>query len=266
MILEIRQIRKVVLALLVRELKTRFGIYKLGYIWAILEPLLTMAVFIGIRGMVAGSLKGGLEKFLYNIDYPLFLATGLLPFFLFRHSVSQLINAIPANKGLLAYQPIKPVDFFLARWVLEGLIFVFVWCIIFLLLYAFGFHFDIKDPLSLLLIYTLLYLFSLGIGIIFAIVVGLFKELRFLISTLLFVLFFVSCVFYSILQIPQKYQIFLLWNPLVHFIELGRMSFFELYRVEMCSYLYITFSTLISIFLGLSLYRLKIDEVVNKND
>ncbi|MCS7231519.1 MAG: ABC transporter permease [Elusimicrobiota bacterium] len=258
------QLYRVVIALLVRELKTRFGKYRLGFIWAFLEPMLLMSVFIGIRGIMAGSIRGGIERFIYHIEYPLFLASGLLPFFLFRHSVTQLMNTITANRGLFAYQPVKPIDAFLARWFLEGLIFIVLWIFIFGALYKLNFTFEIKNPLGLIAMYFLFYLFSFGIGLIFSIAVELFDELRNIISIIMLLLFFLSGIFFSILQIPERYRIFLLWNPVLHFIELCRENMFYLYEIEDCSYLYVIIATLVSLFLGLSLYKLKIHEVISE--
>ncbi len=260
----IYQFKNVIVALIIRELKTRFGRYRLGYLWVFLEPFLHIAIFVGIRGILAGSLRGGVERFVYHIEYPLFLASGLLPFFLFRNTAIQLMNAISANRSLFFYKPVRPFDTFISRWFLEGIIFIIVWIVIFFLLDTFGFKFQLKNPLQLLLIYLLLYLFSLGVGITLAILVELYEELRQFIGILMLVLFFISCIFYSIILIPPKFRILLIWNPLVHFIELSRENFFFLYRVEICSWQYIIISTTISLFMGLSLYRLKIKKILSE--
>jgi len=262
MLKEIYLMKSVIFAIFLRELKTRFGKYRLGYLWAVLEPLLTITLFVGIRGILTGSLRGGADKIIYHVDYPLFLAAGIIPFFMFRHTVSQVMNSIEANRGLFAYQPVKPIDAMISRWILEGVIFVFLWVIVFSILHFIGFRTEIKDPLGLIFLYLLFYFFSLGIGIIFCIVVNLFDELRNFVPPFMLFLFFLSGIFFSINMIPQKFQIYLLWNPILHFIELSRERFFPFYQADVCSFEYIIVSTAISLFLGLSLYRLKIREVL----
>jgi len=262
MLKEIKQIQTVVFAILLRELKTRFGKYRLGYLWALIEPFLHIAVFVGIRGILAGSLRGGADKIIYHVDYPLFLAAGLLPFFMFRHIVSQVMNSIEANRGLFAYQPVKPIDAMISRWILEGVIFVFLWIAVFSILNFIGFKAEIKDPLGLISLYILFYIFSFGIGLIFCIIVNIYEELRNIISIFMLFLFFLSAIFYSINMIPNKFQIYLLWNPVLHFIELSRASFFPLYKADMCSLEFIIVCTAVSLFLGLFLYKLKIREVL----
>ena len=262
MLKEIKQLQTVVFAIFLRELKTRFGKYRLGYLWALLEPFLVIAVFVGIRGILTGSLRGGVEKFIYHVDYPLFVAAGILPFFMFRHTVIQVMNSIEANRGLFAYQPVKPIDAMIARWLLEGVIFVFLWIIVFSILHFLGFKTEVKDPLGLIFLYFILYVFSFGVGVTFCIIVNIYEELRNVVSPVMLLLFFLSAIFYSINTIPKKGQTYLLWNPLVHFIELSRASLFPLYEADVCSLKYVTVCTAISLFLGLTLYRLKIREVL----
>ena len=39
-------------ALILRELQTRFGQYRLGYLWVFLEPLLTIGIMVLVFGTV----------------------------------------------------------------------------------------------------------------------------------------------------------------------------------------------------------------------
>ncbi len=260
---ELTQIKKVIIAIFIRELNTRFGKYRLGYLWALLEPLSIIVLFVLIRGILAGSLRGATDKIIYHVDYPLFLAAGIIPFFMFRHIVTQVMNSIEANKGLFYYQPVKPIDAMIARWILEGIIFSVVWVVIFFMLACLGFSTEIKDPLGLLGIYLLLYLFSFSVGLVLCIVVNIFEELKNIVPPVMMFLFFTSGVFFSINMIPPKFQVFLLWNPVLHFIELSRVNFFPLYRADAVSLEYVTFSTIVVLWLGLSLYKIKIKEVLS---
>lgn len=262
MISELSLMKRVIFALFFRELKTRFGAYRLGYLWIILEPVLTISIFVGIRGILGGSLKSGADKFIYHVDYPFFLASGLIPFFLFRNSVSQIMHTIEANRGLFAYQPVKPIDAILTRWILEGLIFIFVYIFIFWGLHQIGFTTEIKDPLGVIIIYFLFYLFSLGVGLIFCIIGNLYEDLQKVFHVILFVLFFISGIFFSIHNIPTKFQKYLLWNPILQFLELGRERLFPIYSAPMCDVNYVIISTIVSLFLGLILYKLNISKIL----
>ncbi len=115
----------------------------------------------------------------------------------------------------------------LSRWILEGVIFMILWVIVFIILDFIGFRTEIKDPLGLIGIYFLFYLFSFGVGMIFCMIVNIYEEARNVIPPIMMFLFFTSGLFFSINMIPKKFQIYLLWNPCLHFIELSRASFFS---------------------------------------
>lgn len=62
-------------ALLMRELQTRFGSYRLGYLWAPLEVLLQVLLLLIIFGTV-------MQRVLPGMNYSLFLVSGMVPFFM----------------------------------------------------------------------------------------------------------------------------------------------------------------------------------------
>lgn len=86
-------LRDVVFGLLIRELKTRFGNYRLGYAWALLDPLLMISLFSVVFGMRSQSGFGG-------VPACVFITAGYLPFMFFNKVVTQLKSAVNANMGL----------------------------------------------------------------------------------------------------------------------------------------------------------------------
>ena len=107
--------RAAIRALLLRELQTRFGQYRLGYVWVFLEPLFTIGILLFLFGAV-------MKRTLPGMEYEIFLINGILPFFMFRSGVTQALSAIQSNKGLFSYRPVKPIDALLARNFLEFLL------------------------------------------------------------------------------------------------------------------------------------------------
>ncbi len=61
--LEVQQ--AVIKALFMREIKTRFGKYRLGYLWAVLEPAAHLMVLVGTLGYV-------MHKTMPDISFPVF--------------------------------------------------------------------------------------------------------------------------------------------------------------------------------------------------
>ena len=102
----------VIHALMVREMKTRFGDYRLGYAWAVLEPLLQVLFFSLMYAFGNRTLVGGLA-------IPVFLATGIAPFLYFQKVVSKCQGAVSANQNLFLFRQVRVFDAFLVRFLLE---------------------------------------------------------------------------------------------------------------------------------------------------
>ena len=236
-------------ALLLRELQTRFGQYRLGYLWVFLEPLLT----IGFKIVVFGSI---MQRAVPNISYEVFLVNGILPFFMFRSALSQSLSAVQSNKGLLSYRPVKPIDTVLARVLLEFFLkfiaylafsFAFLWL---------GHSISFESIPQLLSYWILLFVFTIGGSLIFAVIGDFSKEIGKFISACFVILFFTSAVFYSLHIVPAPYQQYLLWNPLVHIFEMMRHAVEPNYAlVNGIGVTYPLLWTIGALFMGLLVYK-----------
>lgn len=252
------QIQKsVIYALLLREMKTRFGVFRLGYVWTILEPAAAMAVLISIRLLRTMHTGAG-------IDTAVFFMTGLLPFFMFRHIVGQLMTGVTSNQGLFSYRQVKAFDPLIARFLLEGVIYLLVYVLFWVVLTLFGFNTSIHDPLGLIFVSLLLYLFSFGLGVTFCVLYTLYEEARKYLPIIMTPLLFISAVFFPMKIVPKEYWGWLLWNPIMHAMELSRARFFVSFTTTAGSLLYLCVSTIAVTVLGLSLYWVNRRQLVSR--
>ncbi len=242
-------LRDVTFGLLIRELKTRFGSYRLGYAWALLDPLLMIGAFTLIFGMRSSGGFGG-------VPAPLFITASYLPFLFFRNVVTKLQSAVSANMGLFCYRQVTPFATFIARFILEVIIGLVVGCVLVLGLLWFGFDATPDDPLLVITIYFLLMTFSFSLGIIFCVICDLFKEANKFLDLLMMPLMFISCVMYPLATIPSQYQHFFIWNPLVHAVELIRCGWIAGYVSPDVSWGYLSSLTLVLLTFAMSCYRL----------
>ncbi len=242
-------LRDVTFGLLIRELKTRFGSYRLGYAWALLDPLIMISVFSLVFGMRGSSGFGGAPA-------PLFITASYLPFIFFRNVVSKLQSAVGSNMGLFCYRQVTPFATFIARFILETMIGMAVGCILVLGLLWFGFDAIPSDPLQVILIYLSLMIFSFSLGVIFCVVGNLFQEADKFLGLLMMPLMFVSCIMYPLASIPAQYQHWFLWNPLVHAVELIRAGWIAGYTSPNVSWAYLSIVTLILLTFAMSCYRI----------
>ena len=90
---ELWRYRELLFFLMWRDIKVRYKQTVLGAAWAILQPLLTMAVLVMLMGRVAA--VAGTTK------YPLFLFAGLVPWLFFSAAVAAAANSVLGNQHLI---------------------------------------------------------------------------------------------------------------------------------------------------------------------
>jgi capsular polysaccharide transport system permease protein len=244
--LEVQQ--AAVKALFLREIKTRFGKYRLGYLWAILEPAAHMLILLSVFGFI-------MHRTMPDISFPVFLLNGLIPYFIFSNIAIRSIGAIEANQGLFNYRPVKPIDTIIARSLLEIFIYSVVYVTLMIIVGLTGETFNIHNIAILILTWLLLCFFSMGIGLMFMVIGKSFPEMEKFLPILIKPLYFISCIMYPLHVIPKQYWVYILWNPIVHVVELSRESVVIGYDSEGVSISYLIVSTLVIFFLGLAMYR-----------
>ena len=243
--------RSVVFALYLRELKTRFGGRWMGAFWVVLEPLAHLALMTVIFGFLHQAVSP-------SIDYPVFLITGMVPFFLFKNLATRLMDAIDSNRGLFNYRPVTPMDALLSRAMLETSLYGTVYAIMLALLGWVGYRFLPAEPLELIGTSAVLVLLGGSLGALFAVATNDVPQTRAMIRIAFMPLYFISGVLFPIQAVPAEFLPWLLWNPVLHLVELSRHAFFPQYALlPGISMGYAAAVTVVALALALSLYRVR---------
>jgi capsular polysaccharide transport system permease protein len=103
---------RVIGALVIREIYSRFGRHNLGFAWIIAEPLTFALPVLGVWSLLRAPFERGLPMI------P-FLWSGYLPLMLFRHIGGRMLMFIRVNSGLLYHRQVTIFDLFVARALLE---------------------------------------------------------------------------------------------------------------------------------------------------
>lgn len=243
--------RAVLFALFVRELKTRFEGTWAGMVWVLLEPLANVLILMAIFGSLHRAVSP-------SIEYPVFLVTGLLPFFIFRNLTFRLMEAIDSNLGLFAYRQVKPMDTLVSRAMLEVVLLSTVYLVALAALMWLGYKVMPAYPLELMGVSLLLVLLGMSLGLLFAMVTHNLPRLRTFIRICSGPLYMISGVMFPVRALPEDLRWWLLWNPALHLVELSRGCFFAAYKVlPEVSPAYVATVMLLCLTLGLSLYRVQ---------
>lgn len=238
----------VVHALLLRETKTRFGVNRLGYLWALIEPALwigTFAAFYAAYGHVTDP----------GTNIVAFMTAGIVPFSLFRDTAAKCMSGIAANTGLLFYPQVRPLDLVIARATLE-----LVTSIVVLVLFMGGVmlwtgNTNIESILETLAGIALAWGLGAAFGLVCCGLSVYTTNVDHIMPALLRPLIWFSAVFHPVDSVPKEYREILLYNPLAHCIEMVRNGWFPSYNARHIDAGYPLMWILIMTFMGLTLER-----------
>lgn len=222
---------RVVEALILRETRTRFGRNYLGYLWGVIEPVLWIMSFWLLHQM-------GMRSSRSNLDFVGFIATGLIPYTMFRSTATRCISAIEGNRGLLFYPQIRPLDLVVSRSILEvGTLYVVFAVIV-------GFNglateqFAVDDPLKVIIGMAATGLLGATLGLTLCASGAYTKAVERIVSPMLRPLFFVSGIFFTANELPSNVREVLMFNPILHCVEIVRDGWFPQYTAHHASPLY----------------------------
>lgn len=223
---------RVLAALMVREMITRYGRSWGGYLWAVLEPVGMIAVLsIAFSQFVRTPPIG--ESFI------LFYASGYVPFHFFSETSGNTSAAITVNRPLMQFPMVTPLDTVFARFFLSVLTLIVVSLIVFS-----GIFLVISEPIRLSLAPLVVSmagaaLVGLGVGTLNSVLFPFVPVWRRIWNIINRPLFIISGVFFTFESMPRAIQEILWWNPLVHVIGLARKGFYPTYDGDYISLLYL---------------------------
>ena len=235
-------------ALILREMATSYGRSPGGYIWAVLEP----AAGIALLSLVFAA---AFRTPSLGVSFPMFYATGVLPFIMFADVQGKIAQSLMFSKQLLTYPTVTFVDAMVARFILNVMTQLIVGYII---LAGCMLIFETRVTPDLAIIvqaYALAALLSLGIGILNCFLFSRFAVMQRAWSIIMRPMFIISCIFFTFESVPQQYQTFLWYNPLVHIIGLMRRGFYSTYDATYVSVPYLVGLSLVCMVAGMIFLR-----------
>lgn len=210
---------RIVIALMLRELITRYGRRGLGFAWLIGEPLLFC---LGV--LVLWSVAR--PEYEHGVRVGPFIMTGYMCLLLLRHQITLSLSALQANVGLLHHRGIAVLHFYIARNILEFLGATAAFVVVYGVLMALG---QVSWPASLLLLYGgwfLLAFMSMGLAMVLAALAIRYDVMERIVPLFTYILIPVSGVFIMAAWVPAAYRDAFLLIPLPHPVEMVRAGVF----------------------------------------
>ena len=239
----------VISALMLRDVKTRFGGKAANYLVAVLWPLSHIVVLI-----LAYTLMGRPPPL--GDSAALFFATGLLPIMIFQYSSRLMMQAHMTNAPLLNFPIVTFLDLVFARAMLEVITGFAVTVVLASIL--FGFDVDIvpRRPAEAAAALAATLFVAVGVGMVNCIIQKFVKLWLFAYILVVIILYITSGVLFVVETIPKTYRDMLVWNPGVHLVEWFRSAYYEGYGETTLDKPYVLMFGLFCMAIGLVAERL----------
>ena len=247
---------RVVLALMLREMATTYGRSPGGYLWAVLEPaagiaLLSIIFSLGFRHPPMGT------------NFPIFYATGLLPYLLYVDVSRKLAASLGYSRQLLVYPSVTFIDALIARLVLNVLTQLLVAYIVLTgILVGFETRTSVDLP-TIALGFAMAAALAAGVGTANCFLFRVFPTWERFWKIVTRPLLFVSGIIFLYDAVPEPYQGWLWYNPLIHVVGQMRHGFYPYYHAQYVSVLYVFGFSLVLCVFGLIFLRRYHREILN---
>ncbi|WP_298864788.1 ABC transporter permease [uncultured Sulfitobacter sp.] len=249
---------RTIMALILREMSTRYGRSAGGFIWAILEPLgviiiLALAFSLLFRTPALGT------------SFVLFYASGYLPFHVYQ-SVSLFVSrALNFSRPLMFYPSVTWIDALLARFILNTLT---GFMVTYIVLAGMILTIDTRivlDVMPIIWALSLAALLGLAVGALNCALIGLIQTWDLIWSIVSRPLFLASGILFIYEDMPQFIQNILWYNPIIHVVGILRTGLYPMYNADYASSAYVIGFSLIALALGLLLLHRFHKDILNEN-
>lgn len=239
---------RIVGALLMREILTRYGRHNVGFLWVFFEP---MMFTLGITALwnAAAMTHGS------NLPITEFAVTGYSTVLVWRNCGSRCALAITPNKSLLFHRNVRVLDFFWARILLEitgatismvsiSSLFIFI-----------GMMRMPEDVTLMMAAWIYMCVLGASLGLIIGAISERSEIVERLWHTFAYLLFPLSGAGFMVSWLPTKWQPYILALPMVHGTEMLRAGYFGSLVKPHYDITYMIFADSIMLLVGLLLVR-----------
>lgn len=246
---------RVLNALVLREVATRYGRTPGGFIWAVLEPLAAVLVLTAALSLVVQAPALG-------TSFVVFYATGYLPFLFYATLQAHVQQALIYSRPLLVYPSVSWFDAIAARFVLNTVTGLTVVALVLAGLAVATGEIGVEEPGRILTALGLAALLGLGLGVLNCFLVGFFPLWGQIWTILSRPLFLVAGVIFVMEDLPTRVQGWLYLTPWIHITGLFRAGIYPGYDAAYASIPLVLAWSLIPLVAGLAYLRKHRDAIL----
>jgi capsular polysaccharide transport system permease protein len=213
---------RIIYALVLRDMRTRYGRTFFGYLFIIVLPLSHLVVLMSARLIVKRFMPVG-------PDYTLFIAAGVLPYILCLYPARMMMFCLHVNQPLLLFPIVKPIDVIFARAILETIVAFAVVAVFLVSLYAIDVRIEPLDAVQATEAVLSAIFFGISYGFFSAVIYKMTRAwIAFLLVSIAF-MFATSGAYFVPSELPPELRNIIWFNPLMHSVEWLRYAYCEGY-------------------------------------
>lgn len=239
---------RVIKALIMREVITRYGRHNIGFLWLFLEPMLFTLGVTTLQTLIKAT-HGT------NIPVAAFALTGYSSLIIWRNCSNRCVKAIEVNHSLLYHRNVRVIDVFTARLILEIMGTTSSLIILTIVFSSLGLMQWPSDILTAIFGWLLIVWFSFALGLVIGAASERSEVVERVWHVFTYLMFPLSGAAFMVGWFPDSVQQLLLWVPMVHSTEMIRHGYFG---VDIRTYenpAYLAFVNSIMLIVGLALVK-----------
>ena len=234
-------------ALMLRDMRTRFGASLWGYGVVVLWPCVHVFMLIAIYTVQKLPVPVGDSA-------PIFFASGAVPVLIFQYISREVMKAVIMNRPLTYYPQVKLFDVIFARILVEVVTGFLGLLVISSILVALGIDPRPSEPFTAMCGYLAAILLGIGIGTINVAIVGFFPGWMIGYALFSIVTYITSGVMFLPSFMPEKIYYWMKFNPAIQVVEWVRSAYYPTLGLHV-DYLYVLLFALSCVTLGLFLVK-----------
>jgi lipopolysaccharide transport system permease protein len=239
--------------LALRDFKVRYAQTFLGFLWAFIQPLITISILFLIFGK-------GLKVNTNSIPYPLFVLSGMIAWSYFSFVLSNAGSSIIASQSMVQKIYFPRIIIPLSK-VLLGLV---DFLIVFVIFFIFYIYYGYKPSLNIVFFPLFIFLTiitGLTFGIWLSALTIRYRDFQAITPFAVQIGLYISPVAYPSSVIPEKYYFLYYLNPMAGIIDWLRWSVLNASQPSLYSFL--SFILVIILFVSSLYYFKKMEKIMS---
>lgn len=210
---------RIVHALLMREVLTRFGRHNIGFLWLFVEPMLFT---LGVTALWTFANL----KHTSTLPIAVFALTGYSAVLLWRNMPARTIGSVQPNLALMYHRNVKVTDIFFARLILEAAGATISFVVLSIVFIAAGLIDPPEDVLTVAVGWFMLAWFGFSLAVFLGALSEDYEIIDKLWHPSAYLLFPVSGAAFLVDALPPAARDAILYLPMVHGVEYVRDGYF----------------------------------------